>query len=63
MCQATGELVPSVEACDILGIDRSTLSRWAKDGKIRPALKLGGLRGPMWFTRADVEALAAERAA
>ena len=51
------DLIPSIEVCQILGIDRSTLSRWAAAGKITPALKLTGRTQPMFFERADVEAL------
>lgn len=51
------DLIPSAEACDILNIDRSTLSRWVSAGKIAPALKINGRTQPMFFERADVEAL------
>jgi hypothetical protein len=51
------------EALDILGItDPSTISRWVQLGKLKPARKLPGKNGPFLFHRADVEALAAERA-
>ena len=58
------DLMPTKEACRLLGnIDRSTLTRWVAAGKITPAIKLDGTRGPMLFNRADIEALAAEQAA
>lgn len=55
-------LMPSAEACDALGIDRSTLSRWVRIGTITPATKLPGLRGPFLFDPAEVERVKAERA-
>lgn len=52
----TTPLLNSAEACEALGgIDRSTLSRWVASGKIRPALKLPGVRGPYLFDPAEVE--------
>jgi predicted site-specific integrase-resolvase len=51
------DLIPSVEVCKILGINRSTLSRWVTAKKITPALKLTGRTQPMFFERADVESL------
>jgi excisionase family DNA binding protein len=50
-------LVGSGEACESLGIHRSTLSRWVTVGKITPAVRLPGPRGAFLFDRADVEAL------
>lgn len=55
---ATAELIGSAEACEILHIDRSTLTRWIRDGKIT-AHKLPGQTGAFILTRADVERLAA----
>lgn len=51
------------EVCERLGIDRSTLSRWVKSGRITPAMKLDGLRGPYLFEPSEVERVAAEMAA
>lgn len=48
------ELIGSAEACALLGIDRSTLSRWVKDGRLTPTTKLPGIRGAFIFDRADV---------
>lgn len=53
----------SSDAADALGIDRSTLALWARDGKIVPLMKLSGIRGAYIFARADVERIARERAA
>ena len=52
-------LLHSAEVCEILGIDRSTLSRWVAAGRIPAAQKLPGLRGPFLFDPADVERIAA----
>lgn len=50
------------DAADDLGIERSTLALWAREGKITPLMKLPGIRGAYVFARADVERLAQERA-
>jgi excisionase family DNA binding protein len=65
MCNAhampnTDHLIGSAEACTILGVDRSTLSRWVQLGKITPAMQLPGSKGAMLFDRADVERYKAE---
>lgn len=52
----------SPEVCELLGIDRSTLTRRVQAGRIEPAFKLPGRNGAYVFDRATVEALAAERA-
>lgn len=59
------DLLTSAQACALLGVNRSTLSRWAarEPQRIEPAIKHGGLRGPYLFRRADVERLAAQRSA
>lgn len=49
--------IGTVDTCAILAIDRSTLSRWVKDGRIAPTLRLPGKTGAMIFDRATVEAL------
>lgn len=55
--------IPSSEACQILSIDRSTLSRWVASGRIAPLLKAPGLRGPFFFDRDEVERVRQESAA
>lgn len=45
--------------CDLLGIDRSTLSRWVALGRIAAAIKGPGIRGAYFFERAEVERLLA----
>lgn len=60
----TPDLIGSAAACELLGIDRSTLSRWITDGRITPALKLSeGVTGAHVFNRADIETLRTEREA
>lgn len=60
----TPDLLNSAEVCAALGnIDRSTLSRMVKEGRIMPALKLPGIRGPFLFDPAEVERVKAEAAA
>lgn len=54
------DLVPTKEAARILRRSVSTVSRWVEIGKLTPALKIDGQRGPMWFDRATVEAIRAE---
>jgi len=56
-------LLNSAEASEELGIDRSTLSRWVAAGRIAPATKLPGIRGPFLFTRAEVQRVKAAVAA
>ena len=55
--------VSASDAADILGVDRSTLNEWARDGKITPLAKLPGRTGARIYARAEVERLARERAA
>lgn len=54
----TTEQIGSREACQILSIDKSTLSRWVAAGRLTPLVKLPGRNGAMLFGRSDVEALA-----
>lgn len=53
------DLIGSADACELLHIDRSTLSRWVAAGRLPVALRLPGARGAMLFRRADVTALLA----
>lgn len=50
-------LIGSAEVCQRLGIERSTLSRWVKSGRIAPALKMSGLRGGYLFHPDTIAAL------
>jgi predicted site-specific integrase-resolvase len=57
MPRSTANLIGSAELCEVVGIDRSTLSRWVQVGKITPAMKLPGKRGAMlWPTKAIEQA-------
>ena len=58
------DLISATEACELIGIDRSTLTRWMDRGKIAPAFRLPtpGGRGAVLFARADVERLRDEYA-
>lgn len=56
-----GQLIGAATATAILGIDRSTLSRRIRDGKIHPLAQLDGPNGAFVFDRSDVEELARER--
>jgi excisionase family DNA binding protein len=51
--ESPSQYIGAAEVCRILGIDRSTLSRWVKEGRLVPAMKLPGLRGPFLFNRTD----------
>ena len=55
------ELVPAVEVCSRLRVDRSTLTRWVQAGKAEAAYKLPGLRGAYLFTPDEVARLEVER--
>ena len=51
----TRNLISTTEAIKILGVDRSTLSRWVKFGDIKPVMRLGdGPRAAMVFDRDTV---------
>lgn len=56
-------LVSTAEAAEILGVDVSTVNRWAADGRLPEAMRAPGARRPRIFSRTQVEALKAERAA
>ncbi len=57
------DLVTSADAARILGVHVATVARRVASGSLRPALKLPGETGAYLFARADVERLAADRAA
>lgn len=56
-----GQLIGAAEACTILHIDRSTLSRRIRDGKLVPLAQLDGPNGAFVFDRSDLEAIARVR--
>lgn len=51
------DLLATVQVCERVGIDRSTLSRYVQLGRIEPALRLPGRNGAMLFDPSDVDAL------
>lgn len=51
----TPDLMPTVEVAKSLGLERSTLSRWVKEGRIAPAMRLPGRTGAFLFHPAEVE--------
>ncbi|HMH92621.1 MAG TPA: helix-turn-helix domain-containing protein [Streptosporangiaceae bacterium] len=55
-------LIGSAEACELLGIDRSTLSRRVARGEITPAQKMPGETGPFLFQRDEIERVLADHA-
>ena len=51
--------IGSAEACQILAIDRSTLSRWVALGRLPLAMRVGeSQNAALLFERKDVEKLA-----
>lgn len=48
-------LLTTQEAANRLGVSVQTVSRWVNDGKLTPALKAPGIRGPMFFRADDVD--------
>ena len=56
------DLIGTTEAARILNIDKPTLTRWVAAGRITAAHKLPGKNGAFIFHRADITALAKERA-
>lgn len=55
--------ITSKEALDILGYsDPSTISRYVQIGKLTPSRKLPGRTGAYLFWRAEVQALANDKA-
>ncbi|HPU40182.1 MAG TPA: helix-turn-helix domain-containing protein [Microthrixaceae bacterium] len=55
----TNELLGTVEAAEVIGCERSTLSRWITAGRIAPLKKLPGRNGAVLFSRAEVDRVAA----
>ena len=55
-------LLSTVEVCALLGVDRSTLTRWVASERVRPAHKMAGRNGAFLFRADDIERLRIELA-
>lgn len=55
MHTTTADLLTAKAVCERLGCDRSTLSRWVKEGFITPALKFPGPRGAFLFAPIEID--------
>lgn len=53
-------LLSTAEAAELLGVDRSTVSRWVAAGHITPALQGKGENAPMFFAIEDVKTVKAK---
>jgi excisionase family DNA binding protein len=51
----TPDLITSAEVCELLNIDKSTLSRWVHSGRLAPVYKMPGLRGGYLFDRRTIQ--------
>ena len=60
--QSPPDWIGSAEVARKLKISQVTVARWVASGQIEPVHKLPGKNGAYLFRRADVDALAAERA-
>lgn len=60
---SSGDLLRSIEAAELLGIDRATFNRWVAAGRIKPAVEFPGATGARLYRRAEVERVKAEAAA
>lgn len=59
---ATLDLLSTIEAAEVIDVERSVLSRWVASGRIAVAHKLPGRNGAMLFARSEVDRVAAEYA-
>lgn len=56
----TPPLIGSKDACLLLDVNRSTLTRWVEAGRLVPVTRLPGKNGAFLFKQEDVDRLAAE---
>jgi len=47
-------LIGTAKAARLLEVDRSTLTRWVKAGKVTPAIVVPGYKGPLLFDPTDL---------
>lgn len=62
--QVDADPVPELtsgEACTELDIDRSTLTRWVKSGRLNPTRQLPGKTGAFLFSAAEIATVKAQR--
>lgn len=52
------QALTAAAVCEEFGCDRSTLSRWVKDGFIKPAFQFPGERGAFLFSPDEVRRVA-----
>lgn len=57
---ATPNYLGTVEACERIGIDRSTMTRWVQSGRIKFAQRMPGPKGVYLFDPAEVERVRVE---
>ncbi|MBD3941977.1 helix-turn-helix domain-containing protein [Microbacterium sp. NEAU-LLC] len=58
---ASRDLIPTAEAAEVLGVNRSTLIRWVQKGRLAPAMTVPGYRGHFLFDPDEIDRLVAER--
>lgn len=51
-----GQLIGATTVAQMLGIDRSTVSKMVKDGRLCPLAQLDGSTGAYVFDRSDIKA-------
>lgn len=49
------DLLSTVETADLIGVERSTISKMVREGRLTPAAKLPGPTGAFVFTRGEAE--------
>ena len=56
----TDDLLSTVQTADLIGIERSTVSKMVREGRLTPAHKLPGPTGAFVFLRSEVMRAKAE---
>ena len=49
------DLLSTTQAAEVIGIERSTISRWVQQGLLEPAMKLPSQTGAFLFATTEVE--------
>ena len=52
----TDELIPTKTVAEMFGKTVATINRWVLEGKLTPAIDMGGRTGARLYRRSDVEA-------